>query len=126
MKLPLPDGFWQGKWESGQLVQQLHSSVSLSQLYTTLSALLTLRLVAGIIAAIVGMFMGTAQKRWSESVKDRVNDTTTVLRSMKETKMLGLVDYWRLRITNLMDGQVQGSNLFRKLILLLNIAGKCF
>lgn len=70
--------------------------------------------------------MGTAQKRWSESVKDRVNDTTTVLRSMKETKMLGLVDYWRLRITNLMDGQVQGSNLFRKLILLLNIAGKCF
>ena len=126
LKLALPHGFWQGKLEPERLVRELHSSVSLSQLYMAFSLFLTLLLVAGILAAVAGTFMGTAQKRWSESVKHRVNDTTTVLRSMKETKLLGLVDSWRSRITVLMENQIQESRLFRKLIILINVAGKSY
>ncbi len=76
------------------------------------------------ITGFVAKFMGTAQKQWSESVQRRISDTTTVLGSMKETKMLGLVDSWRLAITDLLENQVHKSYMFRSLFVVMNVAGK--
>lgn len=80
-------------------------------------------LVSGIFSGVLARFLGAAQKQWSESVQRRVGDTTTILGSMKETKMLGLVDSWKSAISDLMENQLVKSRLFRGLFILLNSAG---
>lgn len=67
--------------------------------------------------------MGSAQRQWSESVQRRVGDTTMILGSMKETKMLGLSEFWETKIQGLMENQIIKSRLFRGLFLLVNTAG---
>lgn len=67
--------------------------------------------------------MGAAQKQWSESVQRRVGDTTMILGSMKETKMLGLSESWESTIRDLMENQIAKSRLYRGLFVLVNTAG---
>lgn len=71
----------------------------------------------------LGRFMGAAQKQWSESVQRRVGDTTMILGSMKETKMLGLSESWESTIRDLMENQIAKSRLYRGLFVLVNTAG---
>jgi hypothetical protein len=67
--------------------------------------------------------MGPAQKQWAESVQGRIGDTTTILGSMKETKMLGLVGLWTTRLGDLMENQIAKSRMYRGLFVLLRLAG---
>lgn len=75
------------------------------------------------LGGYISKFMRLAQKQWSESVQRRVADTTMILGSMKETKMLGLSESWESTIRGLMENQIAKSRLFRGLFILLNTAG---
>lgn len=70
-------------------------------------------------------FMGPASKVWNAAIQKRVTDTSGVISSMKETKMLGLVDSWTEAIQALRVRELQLSKKFRILIMWLNVICKC-
>lgn len=67
--------------------------------------------------------MGPAVKAHNEATQERISNTSSVLGSMKETKMLGLVDPWSKAIVNLHEVQLQKSVSYRKLVTLMNLLG---
>lgn len=82
-------------------------------------------IVAGaFITGFVGSYVGPAQLKLNEAVEKRVSDTTTVIGSMRETKMLGLVDSWFIAIERLLSSQIRASLAFRRLMVILNVVGK--
>lgn len=80
--------------------------------------------VGALISGVLAMSMGPAQKKLNEAIEKRISDTTTVLGSMKETKMLGLVGSWSNAIERLLDTQIRQSLAFRSILVMLNVAAK--
>ncbi|KID79154.1 ABC transporter atnG [Metarhizium brunneum] len=68
-------------------------------------------------------FMAPAVKANNEATQNRISNTSSVLGSMKEIKMLGLVEPWLRAIVRLHDIQMKRSIFFRKLITLMNLLG---
>lgn len=67
--------------------------------------------------------MAPAVKANNEATQERISNTSSVLGSMKETKMLGLVDPWFRAIVNFHEIQLDKSVSYRKLITLMNLLG---
>ncbi|KAJ3480929.1 hypothetical protein NLG97_g7944 [Lecanicillium saksenae] len=111
--------FWMAPIDVGLAVWLLAGQVGVG----SLGPLVTIIVGAG-FSAFVGMYMPAAQKKLAEAVEKRISDTTTVIGSMKETKMLGLVDSWFRAIQTLMDGQIRQSVAFRRLMSVLNVASE--
>ncbi|EXV01691.1 ABC transporter [Metarhizium robertsii] len=68
-------------------------------------------------------YMAPAVKASNEATQNRISNTSSVLGSMKEIKMLGLVEPWLRAIVRLHDIQMKRSIFFRKLITLMNLLG---
>ena len=67
--------------------------------------------------------MVLALKRLSEAIQKRISGTSNVLGSMKETKMLGLVEPWTSALMALMDNQIVKSMAHRVLFTLMIVFG---
>ncbi|KAJ3497319.1 hypothetical protein NLG97_g1989 [Lecanicillium saksenae] len=76
------------------------------------------------VTGVMSKYIGPAQMEWMQSVQRRISDTTSVLGSMKEVKMLGLVVPYTSVIEGLLENELTKSLAFRKLLSLLNVAGK--
>lgn len=80
--------------------------------------------VGAFASGVMAKLVGPAQKEWMQAIQRRISDTTAVLGSMKETKMLGLIDAYTYAIDCLLDNEMTKSVAFRKLLSILNAAGK--
>lgn len=58
-----------------------------------------------------------------EAIQRRVSDTTAMVGSMKEIKMLGLVDVCSHLMQNLLENEMTRSIAFRRMLSVLNAAG---
>lgn len=68
--------------------------------------------------------MPPAQKQWNGAIDKRVSTTSSIIGSMKEVKMLGVVGFWFDKIQGLMNHEIERASYFRTLIALMNIFGK--
>lgn len=92
------------------------STVSLSSCILTMS-------VSFLGTFQLSKYMAMAVKANNEASQNRISNTSSVLGSMKETKMLGLVDAWFWAIIHLHNIQMEQSVFYRKLITLMNLLG---
>lgn len=69
-------------------------------------------------------FMGPAMKLWNNAIQRRVTTTSNVIGSIKEVKMLGIVNKWLSNIQLLRIQELDCSKAFRKLITYMNILGR--
>lgn len=67
--------------------------------------------------------MGPAIKAWNEAIQTRVSITSSVVGSIRETKMLGLVPVWLDYIQSLRTLELKESKKFRLFITIMNILG---
>lgn len=79
--------------------------------------------MAGIVSTLMAKVIGPAQRDWMQAMQERISDTTSVLGSMKETKMLGLVDSCSKALQDLLDNEMVKSIAFRRVLSLLNATG---
>lgn len=68
--------------------------------------------------------MGPAIKAWNGAIQERVSTTSRILGSIKETKMLGMVEPWIESIQSLRIKELDFSKKFRTLIMWMNVLGK--
>ncbi|CEL03679.1 hypothetical protein ASPCAL04825 [Aspergillus calidoustus] len=97
----------------------IESAVAIFLLYRQLG-LAALAPVAVAIIATTGTlqlarFIGPAKKRWMRGIQTRVDVTASVLASMKEVKMLGLVDVVASMIQGLRITELDLSKQYRRL-----------
>ncbi|KAJ6779329.1 hypothetical protein PWT90_02512 [Aphanocladium album] len=111
--------FWMAPIDTALAVWLLAGQVGVG----SLGPLVTI-VIGAIFSAVAGMYIPAAQKKLNEAVEKRISDTTTVIGSMKETKMLGLVDSWFLVMEKLMDNQISRSLAFRRLLAVLNVSSE--
>lgn len=69
-------------------------------------------------------FMGPAMKLWNTAIQRRVTTTSNVIGSIKEVKMLGMVNKWLANIDLLRIQELDCSKAFRKFITYMNILGR--
>ncbi|KAK1987265.1 ABC transporter [Colletotrichum cereale] len=83
---------------------------------------------------IIGCAIGTAKlsklmpqasKVWNEGVQKRITATSKVLNSIKETKMLGIVDFLQHAIQDLRILELGKAKQYRALITYMNLLGRC-
>ncbi|KAJ6782762.1 hypothetical protein PWT90_06010 [Aphanocladium album] len=67
--------------------------------------------------------MGPAVKAWNIAIQKRVSVTSSVVGSVRETKMLGLVPVWLEHIQSLRVFELKESKRFRTFIVFMNILG---
>ena len=90
-----------------------------------LSRQLGIAFVAPVVIAVISTvcisgiarFMGSAQKIWMEGIQTRVDNTATMLSSMKSVKMLGFSARLGEMIQGLRSAELQLSTKFRRLLL---------
>ncbi|PNY23537.1 ABC transporter [Tolypocladium capitatum] len=68
-------------------------------------------------------YMAPARKAWNDAIQHRVTTTSSVIGSIKEVKMLGLVDSWQSCIQSLRVEELNRSKTFRKFIAYMNVLG---
>jgi len=68
--------------------------------------------------------MPPAQKLFSGAIEKRVSTTSSILGSMKEVKMLGLVGSWLDKIQGLMVRELACASRMRTLVTYMNVFGK--
>jgi ATP-binding cassette subfamily C (CFTR/MRP) protein 1 len=68
--------------------------------------------------------MGPRQSTWVKAVQKRIAITSTVLRSMKSVKMMGLSDSMEELLQNERVNELKLAKPFRWLIVWLNVLGK--
>ncbi|KAK1689651.1 ABC transporter [Colletotrichum godetiae] len=81
-----------------------------------------------IIACTIGMarlskLMPRASKIWNEEVQKRITVTAEVLGAIKETKMLGMVDFLQHAIQDLRIAELRRAKQYRRLITYMNMLG---
>lgn len=76
-----------------------------------------------VLSGVLAKYIGVAQKAWMEAKQQRISNTTSILGSMKEIKMLGLAEPCTRAIQSLLDSEMVKSIAFRKVVSLLNAAG---
>ncbi|KAK1993869.1 ABC transporter [Colletotrichum falcatum] len=83
---------------------------------------------------IIGCAIGTAKlselmprasKIWNEGIQKRITVTTKVLNCIKETKMLGMVNFLQQTIQDLRVLELCKAKQYRTLITYMNLLGKC-
>ena len=65
------------------------------------------------ITAKISKYMVPANRLFVMAVQKRVSSTSTVLGSMKETKMLGVVQPWTNALRDLMENQIAKAKMQR-------------
>ncbi|KAL2851083.1 P-loop containing nucleoside triphosphate hydrolase protein [Aspergillus pseudoustus] len=98
----------------------IESAVAIFLLYRQLG-LAALGPVAVAIVATTGTlqlarFIGMAKKKWMRGIQTRVDVTASVLASMKEVKMLGLIDLVANMIQGLRIAELDLSKQYRRLL----------
>ncbi|GKT57152.1 ABC multudrug transporter [Colletotrichum tofieldiae] len=81
-----------------------------------------------IIACTIGMaklakLMPQASKIWNEEIQKRITVTSEVLGSIKETKLLGMVEFLQRAIQDLRISELGRAKQYRALITYMNILG---
>ncbi|GKT86903.1 LOW QUALITY PROTEIN: ABC multudrug transporter [Colletotrichum tofieldiae] len=84
-----------------------------------------------IIACTIGMaklakLMPQASKIWNEEIQKRITVTSEVLGSIKETKLLGMVEFLQRAIQDLRISELGRAKQYRALITYMNILAKAF
>lgn len=67
--------------------------------------------------------MGPAIKAWNEAIQKRVSITSSILGSLRETKILGFVPIWLEYIQSLRVSELQASKKFRMFVVYMNVLG---
>ncbi|KAJ6782693.1 hypothetical protein PWT90_02455 [Aphanocladium album] len=91
--------------------------------YGSFGPLLTV-VMSVFVTGLMARCIGPAQMEWVQAVQRRISDTTAVLGYMKEVKMLGVVVPYTFAIQGLLENELTKSLAFRRLLSLLNVAGK--
>ncbi|OLN96257.1 Multidrug resistance-associated protein 1-like protein 3 [Colletotrichum chlorophyti] len=73
--------------------------------------------------AKLSKYMPRASKTWNEHIQRRVGVTSEILGSIKETKMLGMVDFLQQAIHDLRITELEKAKKFRQLITYMNMLG---
>jgi hypothetical protein len=68
--------------------------------------------------------MGPARRLWNEGIQKRVAVTSDVLGTIKEAKMLGIIDTWLHIIQDFRVKELSMSKKFRTLIMYMNVLSK--
>ncbi|KAK1496978.1 ABC transporter [Colletotrichum cuscutae] len=81
-----------------------------------------------IIACTIGMarlskLMPRASKIWNEEIQKRITVTSEVLGAIKETKMLGMVDFLQRAIQDLRVAELRRAKQYRRFITYMNMLG---
>ncbi|KAF9873913.1 ABC transporter [Colletotrichum karsti] len=81
-----------------------------------------------IIACTIGMtklaqLMPPTMKVWNENIQTRITVTSDVLGSIKETKMLGMVEFLQKKIQDLRITELSRAKQYRAMITYMNILG---
>lgn len=71
----------------------------------------------------LSVYMGPAVKVWNAAVQKRVSVTASILSSMKEVKMLGMVRSWTKAIDALRIQEMAYSAKYRTFITYMNLLG---
>ncbi|KAL4781147.1 P-loop containing nucleoside triphosphate hydrolase protein [Aspergillus varians] len=101
-------------------VAPIESAVAIFLLYRQLGLAALAPIAVAIIATTgtlqLARFIGTAKKRWMRGIQTRVDVTASVLASMKEVKMLGLIDVVANMIQGLRVTELDLSKQYRRLL----------
>lgn len=68
--------------------------------------------------------MPRASKIWNEEIQKRITVTSEVLGAIKETKMLGMVDFLQRAIQDLRVAELRRAKQYRRFITYMNMLGK--
>ncbi|KAJ3946137.1 uncharacterized protein N0V96_004494 [Colletotrichum fioriniae] len=73
--------------------------------------------------ARLSKLMPRASKIWNEEIQKRITVTSEVLRAIKETKMLGMVDFLQRAIQDLRVAELRRAKQYRRFITYMNMLG---
>jgi ATP-binding cassette subfamily C (CFTR/MRP) protein 1 len=76
------------------------------------------------VSVQISRYISTSQSEWNEAVQRRIAMTSTAIDSIKDIKMMGLVEPVLQRIQQLREVDVKCATRFRKMITYKNMAGK--
>lgn len=85
--------------------------------------MLILKTVCFVLMSLLPKHMGPAVKAWNVAIQKRVSITSSVVGSIRETKMLGLVPVWLEYIQSLRVFELKESKQFRMFIVYMNVLG---
>lgn len=69
-------------------------------------------------------YMGPAMKAWNDAIQRRVSASSSIIGSIKEVKMLGMIESWLEEIQRLRIRELDFSKRFRTFIVYLNVLGE--
>lgn len=81
------------------------------------------KLVSSLLATLISVKMPAQQMAWSKAIETRVKQTTAIISSMKEVKLLGSVNLWYRKIEDLMKNELSQSRAMRASMTLMNGCG---
>ncbi|TWU71096.1 hypothetical protein ED733_000130 [Metarhizium rileyi] len=80
-------------------------------------------IMCSIATGQIARLTGPAMKNWNAAIQERVSTTSTILASIKETKMLGMGGYWTAAIQRLRVNELNFSKRSRTLMMYMNVLG---